>query len=305
MGYSARYHATSMIAVFLALAVGILIGAEFGGDVISSTREGLERSLQESLSESQEEIDGLEADLDRNREFGRRVYPALVGDRLAGLRVGVVALGEKSESNVQRVETALEPTGAEVVAFGALREPPRIDAIAGALEETRFAELDDDAELVYELAELIGEQIVRDGNLYQLLRGELFSRVSGAFGELDRVIVLRARPEDMSEEEDELTESLENGILSGLEESGAIVVAAESSEVEQSSADFFDEHGIATVDNIDQAPGRLSLILTLLGAQGKFGVKGSADSLMPDVIPGLGPGVPTLPVDSAGSPAAP
>ena len=32
MGYSARYHATSLIAVFIALAAGILIGAEFGGD---------------------------------------------------------------------------------------------------------------------------------------------------------------------------------------------------------------------------------------------------------------------------------
>ena len=45
MGYSARYHATSLIAVFLALAIGILIGAEFGGDALDNTRKNLEHSL--------------------------------------------------------------------------------------------------------------------------------------------------------------------------------------------------------------------------------------------------------------------
>ena len=45
MGYSARYHAVSLIAVFLALAIGILIGAEFGGETLNSTRRNLEQSL--------------------------------------------------------------------------------------------------------------------------------------------------------------------------------------------------------------------------------------------------------------------
>ena len=42
MGYSARYHAASLAAVFLALAIGILIGAQWGSDVLNSTREDLD-----------------------------------------------------------------------------------------------------------------------------------------------------------------------------------------------------------------------------------------------------------------------
>ena len=52
MGYSARYHATSLIAVFLALAIGILVGAEFGGDALTSTRKDLEHSLVGNLQDA-------------------------------------------------------------------------------------------------------------------------------------------------------------------------------------------------------------------------------------------------------------
>ena len=52
MGYSARYHATSLIAVFLALAIGILIGAEFGGDALTNTRKNLEHSLVGNLQDA-------------------------------------------------------------------------------------------------------------------------------------------------------------------------------------------------------------------------------------------------------------
>jgi hypothetical protein len=37
LGYSARYHAASLVAVFLALAVGILIGAGLGDNLVSDT----------------------------------------------------------------------------------------------------------------------------------------------------------------------------------------------------------------------------------------------------------------------------
>ena len=94
MGYSARYHATSLVAVFLALAIGILIGAEFGGDALTNTRKDLEHSLTGNLQDARERADELNGQLARSDEFASRVYPALVRDRLAGRRIGVVALGD-------------------------------------------------------------------------------------------------------------------------------------------------------------------------------------------------------------------
>ena len=64
MGYSARYHAASLAAVFLALAIGILIGVGFGSDIVSGTADDLERSLQADLEEKSAQIDSLENELD-------------------------------------------------------------------------------------------------------------------------------------------------------------------------------------------------------------------------------------------------
>ncbi len=93
MGYSARYHATSLIAVFLSLAIGILIGAEFGGDALTSTRRNLENSLVGNLQDARSKTDELSGELGRANEFADRVYPVLARERLEGKRIAIVALG--------------------------------------------------------------------------------------------------------------------------------------------------------------------------------------------------------------------
>ncbi|MGC1852049.1 MAG: copper transporter, partial [Solirubrobacterales bacterium] len=110
MGYSARYHATSLIAIFLALAVGIVIGAALGGDTIDNTRKDLERSLTGNLQDARDRADELNAELGQANEFSSRVYPVLVRDQLRGRRIGVLALGDLPEGVLGAIEDALEPT---------------------------------------------------------------------------------------------------------------------------------------------------------------------------------------------------
>jgi len=141
MGYSARYHATSLIAVFLALAIGILIGAEFGGDALTSTRRNLERSLTGNLQDARSRADELSAELARSDEFANRVYPALVHNRLAGRRIGIIALGDLPGDASAAVEDALGPTGARLVGVGVVRVPVDTQALANDLAKTRFGGL--------------------------------------------------------------------------------------------------------------------------------------------------------------------
>src|ERR1700761_1091550 len=115
MGYSARYHATSLIAVFLALAVGILIGAEFGGAPPPTPRRDLEHSLVGNLQDARSRADELNGQLNRSNEFGERVYPVLTRERLQGRRIGILALGGLPGDVTGDVEDALAPTGAKLV----------------------------------------------------------------------------------------------------------------------------------------------------------------------------------------------
>jgi hypothetical protein len=46
---------------------------------------------------------------------------------------------------------------------------------------------------------------------------------------------------------------------------------------------------MASVDDIDETAGATALVYALAGARGAYGVKGSADSLLPDVVAGSPP----------------
>ena len=123
MGYSARYHATSLIAIFLALAIGVVIGAALGGNTIDNTRKDLEQSLTGNLEDARNHAEELSVELGQANEFSDAVYPVLVRNDLRGKRIGVVAIGGLPGEISGAIDDALGPTGGRLVAVGVVREP--------------------------------------------------------------------------------------------------------------------------------------------------------------------------------------
>ena len=284
MGYSARYHATSLIAVFIALAIGMLIGAALGGDVVDNTRKNLERSLTGNLEDARSRADQLSGELDRANEFGEHVYPVLVRDRLKGRRIAVVALGELPDGVSGAIEEALGPTRARLVGVGVVREPVDVQALAGDLSKTRFAGIAGDPETQTAFGVGVGRQMVRGGTLIELVRSHLFSRASGNFGALDGVIVVRSQPQDMGPVQQGTAGRIESALASGITGTRTPTVGVESSDAESSSVSFFQGNDLSSVDDIDLVAGRLAMVLALRGAEGSFGVKAGADRLLPDLL---------------------
>lgn len=284
MGYSARYHAASLIAVFLALAVGILVGAEFGGDALKSTRRDLEHSLVGNLQDERARVGELSGQLNRSDEFGERVYPVLTHGRLRGRRIAIVALGGLPSELTADVEDALGPTGAKLVGVGVVREPVDVNGLAGDLSRTRFADLRTNPEALGELGTGLGRQMVIGGTLPEVVRGQLFSRASGSFGGLDGVIVVRNQPENMGPVRRAKASQLEAALMKGIVATRRPAVGIETSTSERSSVAFFQANDLSSVDDIDLTAGRLAMVFAMLGAEGSFGVKGSADRLLPDLL---------------------
>jgi hypothetical protein len=284
MGYSARYHATSLIAVFGALAIGIVIGAALGGETIDDTRRDLERSLTGNLEDARERADELSGELARANEFGSQVFPVLVRGELRGVRVGVVALGGYPDDVAAGVEEALAPSGARLVGVGVVREPVDFQSLAEDLSRTRFADLarNPDSQTAFGVG--IGRQLVLGGSLLEKVRSRLFSRASGNFGRLGAVILVRDQPQDMGPLQRAATGRLESGIAEGIAATSVPAVGVEASSAEQSSISFFQANDLSSVDNVDLVAGRLATVFALLGAEGSFGVKASADRLLPDLL---------------------
>jgi hypothetical protein len=284
MGYSARYHAASLIAVFLALSIGILIGAQFGGDALTNTRKDLEHSLVGNLQDARSRADELNAELNRSNEFGERVYPVLTRERLRGKRLAIVALGGLPSDLTSEVEDALGPTGAKLVGVGVVREPVDVNGLASDLAQTRLTGLRSKPDALTELGTGLGRQLVLGGTLPEVVRGQLFSRASGAFGALDGVIVVRDQPEDMGPVQRSKANQLESALMSGITATRIPAVGIEATGTEPSSVSFFQSSDLSSVDDVDLTAGQLALVFGMLGAEGSFGVKGSADRLLPDLL---------------------
>lgn len=284
MGYSARYHAASLAAVFLALAVGILIGAGLGDNFVSDTEENLRESLEGDIEDARGEADELRAELERERAFSSRAYPALVGETLEGRRIGVIAFGDYPGDVSADIEEALEPTGAELAEVAVVHRPPDTAGLASKLG-SGFASIEDDNGRLEDLGDRFGRQFVAgSGKQLDKLRDLLFIRSSGEGGGVDGVILVRPAQGDVEADTKARVDALESGFVTGVAASETTTVAVERSGVEESSIPFFAPFGAATVDSVDLTTGRVALVFTLLGAEGNYGIKGTANSLLPELL---------------------
>jgi len=287
MGYSGRYHAASLAAVFLALAIGILIGVGLGHNVIPAAQQDLEQSLKSDLSDARGRADTLQGQLNQERDFSQQVFPSLVGGQLAGKRIAVVALGALPDDMKGDIESLVgtdSPTGAALGEVAVVREPPDLHALAAAAATgTPARHLVRNQDALPALARRMGRALVVGGPPLVRFRGAMLSRISGRPGGIDGVIVVRSQPTDMNQEQSAATGALEAGILAGLERTGRTpVVGVERSDSETSSIGYFDSQGIqATVDSIDLVSGQVALAYALAGARGNYGTKATADRFLP------------------------
>lgn len=290
MGYSARYHAASLAAVFLALAIGILIGSQWGSDVLNRTREDLESSLTSDLNDARSEIDDLNRQLDQFSDFGGTVYPLLTEGRLRNRQIGLIGLGPLPSNLTDSVESALEPSGGQLVAVGAIRQPPSLDDLSTELQGTRFRQIATSEDALSRYGRTVGRQLVNGGRILNLTRSELMSQSSGQFEDLDGLIIYRAESEDLEPDLQDTADELDRSIVDGAASTRARLVGIETSATDPSTIGFLRDRNLTTVDNLDQPAGKVSLIYALNGAEGAFGIKNEATRLLPELLNPVGSG---------------
>jgi len=294
MGYSARYHAVSLAAVFLALAVGILLGSQFGGELLNSTRKDLEKSLTGDLDATRAENKALEQRTGWLDSFGRTVYPLLVDSRLAGRQFGLVGLGDLPPDVTDAVEQAIEPTGGRLVAAGALRRFDHHSDLDDALAGTGAGPIAAGERGVSRFGRVFGQQLVTGGKVLDRSTAAMMSQSSGNFGRLDGLIVYHDGGQDETGRQGRLDDRLDAALLAGATGTGARVVGVETFGTDPSGIGFLRDRNLTTVDNVDMASGKVSLVYSLNGAAGDFGVKSGAGRLVPELLAPV-PGAPEPP----------
>ena len=281
MGYSGRYHAASLAAVFIALAVGILIGIGLADDVVSTASEEVESALRSDLSAAEERADELQAQLDRDQRFSQQVLTPLLANRLPGQRVALIQFGDVPEEISVDAREAIEASGADLSSVATIARPPDLQALSEDLPQ-RFAKIRREPDPVAALGEAIGSGIVRNGGIVEVLKPSLFESFTGDLQGVDRVVLARADDSDLAPDERELAATFEDAITAGIDERAVATAGVELSDADPSTLGPFIDAGIATVDHLDLPAGRVSLVYALDGIDGNYGVKDEARSFLPD-----------------------
>lgn len=110
-----RYHLVSLVAVFMALAVGIVLGAGPLGQEISATLEAQVRDLREERNGLRAQLDQAQARESLKDEVLQLVTPTLVSGQLTGRRVALVTLPGVDRNIGGQLQDQLTAAGAEVV----------------------------------------------------------------------------------------------------------------------------------------------------------------------------------------------
>jgi hypothetical protein len=129
-----RYHLVSIVAVFLALAIGIVLGStELQGhtlDVLQSTSD----SLRSQLSAASAERDSYQAQAGAAEQFLQTAEPTLLGGRLTGQRVVLITEPGAASGMIGGVRQAATTAGATVTGQIALQ--PKFNDISGATQSS-------------------------------------------------------------------------------------------------------------------------------------------------------------------------
>jgi len=264
--------------------VGLLLGVAIGDkELVSSARTDIRNSLRNDVRRADGERDAARAQLAAEQRFGTKAYPILTGGRLRGRRIGLVLLGD-SRIKPDDVRDWLGPSGASLSLVAQLRDDADPQALAERARRTRYAAVDEDAKLIGPLGRRVGIQLVEGGRLVDRLRTTLLQTISGEFGGLDGVIVVRPSALPKAKAAADRLRALQDGMARGLAQTGVKVVGIESAGSDRSQIGWYRDRELSTVDNIDETAGRAALVFVLAGADGAFGRRDSAQDLLPPVV---------------------
>lgn len=301
-----RYHVVSIVAVFLALAVGIVMGTTVISESVVDRLEADARDFRARNGQLRQEADRLEAELGQYEQFGAAIVPPLIRDRLEGHPVAVLVEPGVPGALLDRTTDTLRTAGASpggtirLTEAWTLEDPAHREQLAAVLGAD--ANPSDGPTLLSRGAEALGRRLGSDsdGGDDDLLRAldragfvKLDDLPAGALpGASTLIVYLSASAATAAPNDETFTIPL----LDMLAERSATtpVVVAEPLDADESVVDRIrgiDElaRAIATVDHATTWPGALSLVWALARGAGErvthYGVRRGAAAIAPAVTP--------------------
>lgn len=265
-----RYHLISLISVFLALAIGILLGTAMADRGVISERLQAQitdvqdrfEDQQKAMAQRDNQIDKLQERTAVEQDLAERMSQVVITDRLLNENVALVTGPWADDEAVGAVEAVLSQAGVDFTSNSLLEAPDSVEA-------TSF--------------ETTGETTVPSENIYEDQTREVL-RGSEDVGAPRFVVFVGggAVPEDAPSGALRVVTASERAMIETWRDAGLNVVGAESSTTGRSEIQLFEDIPIPSVDNADQPAGQAALVLVIdEDLEGSYGTKSTASEIFP------------------------
>ncbi|MGH3455077.1 MAG: copper transporter [Nocardioidaceae bacterium] len=305
-----RYHVISIVAIFLALATGIALGAGPLGEEFDQQLANEADRDREAKEDLRDQLDQVEQVMDFEAAFTQDIAPRITANRLAGRTVAVFVLPDADEDTVDEVMSRIENAGGTVTSTVTVQdglmdpaERQTAEGIATSVLEGVQDVPNTEGTTSYQL---VGYSIAR-GYLASVEEGTPMDgparEIDAAYGEADylthdgdisqranlAVVVAGPPTEDPQVGQGELFTTMVQSMdsLSG----GVVVVgplaAADDNGYIAAIRDSEASDAVSTVDVADRPAGQIVTVLALdqqgEEAVGQYGAADSADAVMPEL----------------------
>ncbi len=286
-----KYHIASIVAVFLALGLGVLIGSTIVGDdlLVDQQQKMIERLEEQFYGLKDREVELLADNEDKDQlisnyeNYSQALLPAVVSGRLEQYKVAVIVTGD-SEIPAGMIN-AISMAGAQVVSKTVLLSNMKLeDEEIGSRMKDYYGLSNSESKAVVRqhIADTVAQVIMNKGEegTIAFLQQNNMIKFSGANNiPLDGIIIVGGANNFSNCFVDDFDSRLINNFLNAHEK----VFGVEGVQVNYSYIGIYQEHNISTIDNIDKSPGQVSLILAMEGEAGNYGIKATAQKFMPTI----------------------
>jgi len=261
-----RYHLISLISVFLALAIGILLGVAMADRGVVSARVQAEiTNIEQQLDRQQQEI-GAQSELIAQQEaMLDRMSEVMVAKRLQDTDVALVSGPYADPDLTGAVQSDLAEAEANITTVESLEppEPNEVTLLENTSPQAMTAIEDEYAGFAREILGFTDE--VEDPP-------EVVVFVGG--GEI---------PDGAPPDTREALDSAQAEMFEVWLDAGVRVVGAEPLRAGHSDVELFQDLGIPSVDNADEPFGRAALVecAATTDCEGSFGTKDTATDPFP------------------------
>lgn len=303
-----RYHLVSLVAVFLALAVGVGVGSTaLRGPIVDDLGSNVNR-----LSTQNKALRGDVADLrtqnKRQEQFATQAAPRLLKGVLAGQRIAVISLPGAPTGSRDAVTKDLNLAGAHVVSSvsltGEFTDPSNAAKIADLsvrdLDLLPGLQLPTAGGAVAQASALVGAALVgspgvtvtgdaRSGILQSFTTLGI-ATVRGAVSAMATGVVVIGGPAATGANAKQRDSALVTVVRQLAKSTSRIVLSGPSSGGAGTVAAVRTDHGLAktlsTVDDVEQPTGQVATALALAaetkGHSGHYGTQPGATALLPN-----------------------